>query len=110
VHVASGETGSADITLIANATVTGRLVDKSGKPIAGMSVAIIPDQTPGTLSISLTAPPPSSGPDGRFQVDGQPGKKTLVVLGSPPTVSKTGLPLEAGQTIDVGDVKVTQPQ
>jgi hypothetical protein len=46
VHVASGETGSADITLIANATVTGRFVDKSGKPIAGISVAIITDQPP----------------------------------------------------------------
>ena len=109
VHVASGEAGSADITLIANATVTGRLVDKTGKPIAGMSVAIIPDQPPGTLSIALTGPPPSSGPDGRFQVDGKPGKMTLVVLGSPPTL-KTGLPLEAGQTIDVGDVTVKEPQ
>jgi len=64
VHVASGESGSVDITLIANATVTGRLVDKSGKPIAGMSVAIIPDQPPGKLSIAVTAPPPSSAPDG----------------------------------------------
>lgn len=109
VHVAAGETGSADITLIANATVTGRLVDKSGNPIAGMSVAIIADQPPGTLSIALTAPPPSSGPDGRFQVEGPPGKKTLVVLGSPVTVGRTGMPLEAGQTIDVGDVTVIAP-
>ena len=110
VHVAAGEAGSVDIALVANATVTGRLVDKAGKPVAGMSVAIIPDQPPGMFSIALSAPPPSSGPDGRFEVDGQPGKKTLVVLGSPSTVGKTGMPLEAGQTIDVGDVTVTQPQ
>jgi hypothetical protein len=110
VHVAAGEAGSADIALIANATVTGRLVDKSGKLIAGTSVALIPDQPPGSLSSALTASPPSSGPDGRFQVDGPPSNKTLVILGSPATVSKSGLPLKAGQTIDVGDVTVIQAQ
>ena len=34
---------------------------------------------------------------------------TLVVLGRPPTL-KTGLPLEAGKTIDVGDVTVNEPR
>ncbi|HEY1550606.1 MAG TPA: hypothetical protein VGG28_22410, partial [Kofleriaceae bacterium] len=109
VHVGAGEAGSADIALIANATVTGRLVDKSGKPIAGTSVALIPDQPPGSLSIALDAPPPSSGPDGRFSVDGSPSNKTLVVLAGRPIVGKTGMPLEPGKTIDVGDVTIAPP-
>ena len=108
-HVSAGGVASVDIALVANATVTGRLVDKSGKPVPGMTVALIPDQPPGQLQIELHELPPSSGPDGRFQVEGQAGKMMLVVLGRPPTL-KPGIPLEAGKTIDVGDVTVNEPQ
>ncbi len=108
-RVPAGGVASIDIALVANATVTGRLVDKSGKPVPGMSLAIIPDQPPGQLEILLHELPPSSGPDGRFQVEGQAGKMTLVVLGQPPTL-KPGLLLVAGNTIDVGDVTVNEPR
>jgi hypothetical protein len=108
VHVAGG-VASVDIALVANATVAGRLVDKAGKPIPGMTIALIPDQPPGELQIELHEAPASSGPDGRFQVEGQPGKMTLVVLGRKPTL-RPGLPLAAGKTIDVGDVTVNEPQ
>jgi hypothetical protein len=108
-HVSAGGVASVDIALVANATVTGRLVDRSGKPVPGMTVALIPDQPPGQLQIELHELPPNSSPDGRFQVEGQAGKMTLVVLGRPPTL-KTGLALEAGKTIDVGDVTVNEPQ
>jgi hypothetical protein len=74
-----------------------------------MTVALIPDQPPGQLRLELHGAPSSSGPDGRFQIEGQPGKLTLVVLGRPPAL-KPGLPLEAGKTIDVGDVTVNEPR
>lgn len=106
-HVSPGRVASVDIALVANATVTGRLVDKAGKPLSGMPVALIPDQPPGQLQLQLHEQPPTSGPDGRFQVEGQAGTMTLVILGRKPTV-KRGLSLEAGETIDLGDVTVDE--
>lgn len=109
VRVSSDQAASVDIVLVANGTVTGRIVDKAGKPLSGMGVALIPDQPPGQLQIALHEPPPSSGPDGRFQVEGPPGTRTLVVLGQPPT-AKRGVAVAAGNTLDVGDVMVDEPQ
>ena len=108
-HVSAGGVVSVDIALVAKATVTGRLVDKSGKPLSGMSVALNPDRPPDQLMVLLQELPPTSGPDGRFQVEGEAGKVMLVVLGRPPML-KHGLSLEAGKTIDIGDVTLDKPQ
>ncbi|MEJ7599911.1 MAG: carboxypeptidase-like regulatory domain-containing protein [Kofleriaceae bacterium] len=108
VRVASDEAASVDIRLVANGTVTGRLVDRAGKPLSGLGVVLIPDQPPGQLQIEIHAPPPSSGPDGRFQVEGPPGTRTLAILGNT-TTAKRGLSVTAGNSIDVGDVTV-EPQ
>jgi hypothetical protein len=107
IRVSSGEPASIVIELVANGTVTGRLVDKATKPLSGMPVALIPDQPPGQLQIELHEQPPTSGPDGRFQVEGQPGMRTLVILGRRP-IAKRGISLEAGKTVDVGDVIVDE--
>jgi RNA polymerase sigma factor (sigma-70 family) len=107
VRVASDEAASVDILLVANGTVTGRLVDKAGKPLSGLGVVLIPDQPPGQLQIEIHALPPSSGPDGRFQVEGPPGTRTLAILGNTPT-AKRGLSVAAGKSIDVGDVTVDE--
>ena len=106
-HVFAGGVASVDIALVAKATVTGRLVDKSGKPIPGVSLALNPDLPPDQLTVLLQELPPTSGPDGRFQVEGEAGKMMLVVLGRPPTL-KHGLLLEPGETVDVGDVKLDE--
>jgi RNA polymerase sigma-70 factor (ECF subfamily) len=108
-HIAAGEATSVDILLVTNATVIGRLLDKAGKPLSGVPVAIIPDQPPGQLQILLHEEPPTSGPDGRFQVEGPPGTMTLVILGRRPTL-KRGIPLAAGKTVDVGDITVDEHQ
>ena len=108
VHVSSDQAASVDIALIANGTVTGRVVDKSGKPVSGIGVALIPDQPPGQMQIALHEQPPTTGPDGRFQVDGPPGPRTLVVMGFPPT-AKRGVPVASGTTLDVGDVVQSEP-
>ncbi len=105
VRVASGEAASVDVLLVPNGTVTGRLVDKAGKPLSGLGVVLIPDQPPGLLKIEIHALPPSSGPDGRFQVEGPPGTRTLAILGNT-TTAKRGLSVAAGKSLDVGDVTV----
>jgi hypothetical protein len=105
VHVSSDDAASVDIVLVANGTVTGRLVDTAGHPLSGIRIALIPDQPPGQLHIEIHEQPPTSGPDGRFQVDGAPGMRTLAVLGNT-TTTKRGLSITAGKAIDVGDVTV----
>lgn len=107
-HVSPGEVATVDIALVANGTVTGRLVDKNGKPISGMGVALIDDQPPGQLHIELREQPTSSGPDGRFRVGGPPGIRTLVSLGRKPT-AKRGLSVQANTTVDIGDLTVEDP-
>jgi len=106
VHVGSDE-ASVDIVLVGNGTVTGRVVDKTGKPVSGLGVALIPDQPPGQLSVSLHQDPPTNGPDGRFAVQGPPGMRTLVVLGRKFT-AKRGVSVAAGGTMDVGDVMIDE--
>ncbi len=108
-HVSTGGVASVDIALVAKSTVTGRLVDTHGKPVAGISVALNPDLPPDQLRVLLQELPPTSGSDGRFQVEGEAGKMMLVVLGRPPML-KHGLSLEAGKTIDIGDVTLEEPQ
>jgi hypothetical protein len=109
VHVSSGAEASVDIPLVANGTVTGRLVDKAGNPLSGIGVVLIPDQPPGQMQIEIHERPPTSGPDGRFQVEGAPGIRTLAILGNTST-AKRGLSIAAGKTIDVGDLTVDAQQ
>lgn len=108
VHVFPGQDATVEIALVENGTLTGRLVDKNGKPISGMSVALIDDQAPGQLHIELREQPMSSGPDGRFRVEGPPGMRTLVALGRKPT-AKRGISVQANNTVDIGDVTVEKP-
>jgi len=74
-----------------------------------VTVALITQQLFEQHQVLFYSEPPSSGPDGRFRVEGQPGKMALVVLGRPPAF-KPGLILEAGKTTDVGDVTIGEPK
>jgi hypothetical protein len=109
VRVSSDEAASVDIPLVANGTVSGRVVDEAGKPLSGMPVALIRDQPAGQLRIEIHEEPTTSGADGRFQVEGPPGVRTLVILGRAPT-AKRGVSVAAGNTVDVGDVTVDEQQ
>jgi hypothetical protein len=107
VHISADQAATVDIALVPNGTITGRVVDKAGKPRSGLGVALIPDQPPGKLSVSLHGQPPTSGPDGRFRVEGPPGKRTLVILGRPIT-AKRGVTVAGGTTIELGDVTIDE--
>ena len=110
VHVDPGRTAHVDLVLAANAIVTGRVVDAAGKPVGGVPVVVEPDSHGGNVSVSLSAPPPTSAPDGTFRVETKPGPAMLILLASPP-VTRRGLALEAGKTTDVGAIAMTpQPQ
>jgi hypothetical protein len=109
VHVSSDDTTSVDIPLVANGTVSGRIVDGAGKPLSGVPVALIADLGPGDHNIMIHEEPTTSGTDGRFSVQGPPGMRTLAVLGPSPA-QKRGLSVVAGTTVDVGDVTLDEQQ
>jgi len=96
------ENASVDITLTSNGTITGKLVDPDGKPMPEIGLAVVPDLGDGRLQISLSGPPPTSGPDGSFSVPSKPGKMILVALMRGAPASKPGLVVQAGQTLDIG--------
>ncbi|HUJ61083.1 MAG TPA: carboxypeptidase regulatory-like domain-containing protein [Kofleriaceae bacterium] len=105
VQIAAGQAASVDITLASNAIVTGRVVDAGGKPMPGVPVAVVPDTGNGSLRVSLSGAPPTTGPDGAFRVEAKAGKSIVVALVQPmPAIHK--VTLEAGQTIDVGAIAV----
>jgi Carboxypeptidase regulatory-like domain len=109
VTVSQGQPATVDITLVANAIVSGTIVDGEGKPLPGVPVVVIEDEGEGRLSIRMEGPPITSGPDGKFRIEHEAGKGALVVMTPPSPIVKRGLVLEAGKTHDVGQIKVGAP-
>ena len=104
--VQSNTPATVDITLVPNAVVVGTIVDSAGKPVAGIPLTVIDDHGDGRMEISLEGPPPTTGADGKFRIEHKAGLGILVVMTSPRPVTKRGLALEAGKTLDVGAVTV----
>jgi protocatechuate 3,4-dioxygenase beta subunit len=102
VTVGAAENGSVEITLTSNGTIVGKLVDADGKPLADIGLAVVPDTGDGRIQISLSGPPPTSGPDGSFSVPSKPGKVILAALLHGAPAMKPGLVVQAGQTLDIG--------
>lgn len=109
VEVVAGQTANVEVTLVANAIVIGKLVDDAGKPAGGLPIAVIPDSGDGRLRVSLEGPPQTSQPDGSFRLEVKAGPSALLVLTPPQPVTKRGLNLEPGKTLDVGTITVTAP-
>jgi protocatechuate 3,4-dioxygenase beta subunit len=112
--VTSGITTVVDEQLLVPATVSGRLVDESGTPVAGARVQVDMINTLGTASTSTDAAgrytiatlPPGpvtvafTAPDGRFQwayqkTTGADADRFTLVLGTVTTVDDTLLPIMA---------------
>jgi protocatechuate 3,4-dioxygenase beta subunit len=109
VTVVAGKPTSVDIVLAANAIVIGKLVDPAGKPLSGLALTVVPDLGDGHTRVSISGPPPTSGPDGTFRIEAKAGKSGLVVLSPGATTNRMGLVLEAGKTLDVGTITVGAP-
>jgi hypothetical protein len=95
------------VKLLPCATVTGRLLDSQGKPIARarLRADVMPS---GDFSENL--PPVMSDQEGRFCFDRVlPGADYAILASSPAigfqTVAKK-VSVEPGQTVDLGDVKL----
>jgi hypothetical protein len=108
VTVVAGAKATADVALAANAIVVGKLTDPAGKPIAGVTVAVVPDTGDGRIQVQFEGPPPTTGPDGTFRVEAKAGKHILLVM-TPPPMERRKITLEAGKTFDAGTL-VIQPK
>jgi hypothetical protein len=105
VEVAAGTPATVDVTLAANAIVVGTIVDAAGKPLGGVPLTVV-EQAGNQVSVSISGPPPTSGPDGTFRLEHKAGLSALVVLVPPRPTIKRGLMLEAGKTLDLGEVRI----
>jgi len=106
VEVSPGAPATVAIALVANATVVGTVVDAAEKPMANVPVIVVDDTGGPGLRIAMEGPPPTTGPDGRFRVEHKAGKGILVIMVPPQPVTRPGLVLEAGKTLDVGPVRI----
>jgi carboxypeptidase family protein len=103
--VGPGDTATLEITLSANGTVAGTLVDGSGKPASGLRV-VVRDDNAG----EMIRPPVTTGADGRFRIDHAPGVCYLVVLRRPaPPFVKNGLTIASGKTLELGPIVLDVP-
>jgi protocatechuate 3,4-dioxygenase beta subunit len=109
VDVTPNQPATLDITLAANAVVIGKLVDASGKPLAGLPVVLTPDHGDGRLQVQISGPPPTSGPDGSFRLEHRAERCALMVMRPPRPFSRPGLALEPGKTLDLGAITVDTP-
>jgi len=102
VTVEPGESATLDIALSVNGTVTGRLVDGSGKPLGGMTVVVVRDDNGPA---ELIRPPATTAADGRFRIDHAAGACLLFVDRQPqrPFI-KRGLVIESGRTLELGAI------
>jgi hypothetical protein len=108
VQVEAGRTAEATIALQHFITVTGRVVDGSGQPIAGLE-AMIGEGEDGRVSITSDGTEPSNptGPDGRFEVQCAAGKRVIVFMdpGKPPPRAVEFFTAELGKSpLDLGDI------
>ena len=106
VNVVPNQPTKTDVTLVANAVVTGKVVDDQGKAVAGVGVVLIEDQGEGRTSISLEGPPPKTADDGTFRVEGPARTSALVLMAPPSPTIKRPLALEPGKTLDLGAIRL----
>jgi hypothetical protein len=106
VKVTAGQPATVEITLAANAVIVGKLVDPAGKGVGGAPLAVIVDPGTGPLRVEMEGPPPTSNPDGTFRIEAKAGPSILMVMIPPRPISKRGLNLEAGKTLDDGTITV----
>lgn len=104
----AGKTATADITMEALATVTGKVVDAAGEPVVGAMVMI--GEAPSGDSGSVTmeddgsTEPITTDKEGAFEAHCSGGARLLIVLrpGVPqPSVFKPFV-AESGQNVDLG--------
>jgi hypothetical protein len=101
------QSGSLSIRLEPLATITGRVVDPDGKPV--LAARVRPDLQP-SRDFGLSIAGAATDREGRFRVENVPVGCDYSLLVLPPAsagrwMASKRVSVEAGQTIDVGDIQ-----
>lgn len=112
VEVAAGDAVTVEIELESLGKVVGRAVDRGGSPIAGVRASVRSDDPAKTMRGMFGNDGPASDEDGRFEVPDVPvGERTLFLEAGDrfdidAAHALETFTIEAGETVDVGDVVV----
>ncbi len=113
VDVEAGGTAEATIALQRFVKVTGRLVDRSGKPIAGVEAIVGEGDDEGRVEIRRDAADPTHATDaeGRFEVQCAAGKRVILFMepGKPPRAIKFFTAKLGARELDLGDIVEDPP-
>jgi protocatechuate 3,4-dioxygenase beta subunit len=109
VTVTPNQPATLDLTLTANAVVIGKLVDATGKPVAGQAISLVPDSGDARLQLRVEGPAPTTAPDGSFRLEHRAERCALLVMRPPRPFTRRGLALEAGKTLDLGTITLPAP-
>ena len=108
ITVGPGETVTRDVSLEHTLTVTGRILDEEGQPIAGAMI-LLGEGAQGQVSIERSGDDEANVTDeeGRFEVSCAAGPRVLVVMSStsPQPIVVRFFMAQPGQDVDLGDVK-----
>ncbi|MCE9580451.1 MAG: carboxypeptidase regulatory-like domain-containing protein [Deltaproteobacteria bacterium] len=108
VTVVSGQRAEVTIALAQHGRIIGKVVGPDGAPMAGAIVVSAPI-IDGRTSISIEGPPPTTGADGAFDLDAEPGTRMVLVLGNRGPVAEKQVEVKGGETVDVGVLAVKPP-
>ena len=88
--------------------IIGKVVGADGAPMAGAMVVSAPI-VDGRASVSIEGPPPTTGPDGAFAIDAEPGRRMVLVLGGRGPLAEQKVDVTPGETVDAGTLVVKPP-
>jgi hypothetical protein len=108
VAVVTGQRAEVAIALVQHGRIIGRVVGADGAPMAGAAVVSAPIVS-GSARVSIEGPPPTTGPDGAFAIDAEPGTRMVLVLGGRGPLAEQQVEVKAGATVDVGTLTVKPP-
>lgn len=108
VTIEAGATANVELVLERFATITGKVIDEEGKPIAGAEL-LIGSGEGGRVEVSREDGDPQyrTEDDGSFEIHAAAGSRVLLVQGrdSPMPIAIEPFVAKSGETLDLGEIR-----
>ena len=91
--------------------VRGKVADASGAPVVGALIIASVDHGDGRVEVNIMSDdaPPTTGPDGRFDIGVDPGTYRVLVIGQDSPQPLAMKPVEVTGDVDLGTITVAPP-
>lgn len=111
VDVEAGKPAKVQVDLHEQLHVRGKVADATGAPVVGAMVIASADHGDGRVEINIMSDdaPPTTGPDGRFEIGVDPGKYRVLVIGQDSPQPLAMKPVEVTGDVDLGTITVETP-